>query len=73
MGGPVFFASILAEDAPQADTNMVSLVDCLCARPTQCDAVNSETENACAPFLLVDAGLNRFWEQLSGIKYSGVV
>lgn len=69
-GGPVFFAPILAENAPQAEKVKVNLGDWLRARPTEYDLANPETVNARANFFVGGRGIDSppgtaFWDQVS--------
>ena len=69
-GAPVFFAPILAENAPQTEKVKVNLGDWLRARPTEYDAANPETVNARANFFVGGRGIDppsgtAFWDQVA--------
>ena len=56
-GGPIFFAPILAENAPQEEKAKVNLGDWLRARPTEYDLANPESVNARANFFIGGRGI----------------
>jgi len=63
-GGPIFFAPILSENAPQAKKDKVNLGDWLRARPNEYDLTKPETVNARANFFVGGRGIGFYDDPL---------